>query len=370
VQKNSKLSSSQPAGVGFSSVNNGSLGGPSTLLEAAIDFEKVLFTIFSHILPQFSHQPLHLASESYGGHYAPYFTKYIHERRKMEAQNALPASIRSIILVDAVLDITTSGVGGQYEHFCARDVHGNIKEGGFNETACAAMERDTPACERLVRNCIESYDRNLCTYAEQFCVEGLGKWFDSDVIVGGRDPYDDRKKCKANPPICEDFTDGPLISYLNQPYIQDALGFKNHTFKGVNFDINDRFTRSGDVSIPTTREVTYLLDETETEVLVLNGNNDIIVNTEGQIRVYDALPWSKQALYRLQSFVDWVFPSVSDTAGGIILAKGGRMKKAGKLSFFTVDHAGHTSPGDAPESVAFIVQCWVSGRVTNGISCP
>lgn len=46
------------------------------------------------------------------------------------------------------------------------------------------------------------------------------------------------------------------------------------------------------------------------------------------------------------------------------------MKKAGKLSFFTVDNAGHTSPGDAPESVAFMVECWLNGNSRNGAQCP
>jgi hypothetical protein len=38
------------------------------------------------------------------------------------------------------------------------------------------------------------------------------------------------------------------------------------------------------------------------------------------------------------------------------------MKKAGKVSFVTIGNAGHRSPSDTPESVAFIVECWVMGR--------
>lgn len=54
------------------------------------------------------------------------------------------------------------------------------------------------------------------------------------------------------------------------------------------------------------------------------------------------------------------------------MVKGGQMKKAGKLSFVTLDNAGHTSPGagDAPESAAFIVECWVHGKSFSGIDCP
>ena len=41
-----------------------------------------------------------------------------------------------------------------------------------------------------------------------------------------------------------------------------------------------------------------------------------------------------------------------------------------KLSFATVDNVGHASLGDAPESVAFIVECWVRGTSSKDIACP
>lgn len=107
--------------------------GPSTLHEAAVDFEVFLSRFFSSIFPQFSKNDLHIADESFGGRYLPVFTKYIDERQKMEARNALTVSIRSVILVDAVLDMIGSGTGGLYDHFCSRDERGMLRSGGFNE---------------------------------------------------------------------------------------------------------------------------------------------------------------------------------------------------------------------------------------------
>ena len=264
---------SQPAGVGFSTVSNGSL--PSTLLEAAIDFEILLFTLFTDIFPTFSQLPLHIAGESFGGIFIPYYVKYMHSRQLMEARNALPTTITSIIHVDAVLEIITPTVGGLYDHFCSRDLHGNIRKGGFNETACAAMEVDTPACERLARSCIDMYDRHICAYASQFCEEGLGKWFVSEMEEGKRDPYDDRKKCPGDPPVCTDFIDGPVDKYLRQPHVLAALGYdEGFNFSGLNFDLHYGYRNSGDYFIPTTREASWILDETDIKILVLNGNND------------------------------------------------------------------------------------------------
>lgn len=41
------------------------------------------------------------------------------------------------------------------------------------------------------------------------------------------------------------------------------------------------------------------------------------------------------------------------------LTKGGESKSVEKLSTVTVDEAGHTSPGDQKEAVAFVVKCWL-----------
>jgi len=52
------------------------------------------------------------------------------------------------------------------------------------------------------------------------------------------------------------------------------------------------------------------------------------------------------------------------------LEKGGQTKTAGKMTFVTIDNAGHTAPGDAPESVAFMAKCWVTGKETHAVHCP
>lgn len=357
-----RINISQPASVGFSTVNDTFSGGPGTLLEAAIDFNEFLSIFFTDAFPQYSHLPFHIAGESFGGHYVPSFVKYISDLQELSSSKAFKTPIESIILVDAVLDQITSGVTGQYDHFCGRDENGILKPGGFNETTCQAIEEATPACERLNQNCLVSYDHNVCRAAQTLCEDSIGKWFNSEVTPGGRDPYDDRKKCGSNPPICEDFAEGATMSYLNLPHVKTALGLEAVNYSSINFELNQAFDKSGDSYIPTTREVSHILDGTATRVLVLNGNNDVIVNTEGQVRVYDQLPWKKQALYRLNKFVDWYWPSDEGKL------KGGQIKSAGKLSFVSVDDAGHASPGDAPDSIGFVVDCWLNGGVNS--LCP
>jgi len=267
--------------VGFSTFKGGKMGGPDNTPEAAQDFNRLLKTLFEDILPEFAHNDLHMAGESFAGKYVPSFSKYITERQQLEAPDVVSVPIRSILLFDAAVDMASSSVLGYYDHLCRVDESGRRIEGdgGFNATACSALEEAAPECERLIDLCRESYDRHVCEASSSFCQKHLGKWLHGDVYEGGRDPYDDRKKCGSNPPLCEGF-DGPgsYGSYLNSTHVKEALGFgEGDEFVAINFDTNDRWSMSMDAVIPTTRELTYLLDETPIRVMVLNGNNDIIV---------------------------------------------------------------------------------------------
>lgn len=355
----------QPAGVGMSTVKNSSVDLPATRADAAIDFEKFLDTFFTDLFPQYLHSGFHIAGESFGGAYVPTYTDYIIRRQKMRAVDALKVPIKSIILVDAVIDIMGSGAVGEYDHFCGPDENGSRKPNGFNQTACDAMAEDIPECEKLVRNCIDTHDTNICWSAVVFCQTNIDKWVMGDVMDGRRDLYDDRKACEGTPPMCEDFENSTHAVYLNSPHAQNLLGLKDFNFSGLSWELNTLWTENGQATLPTVREMTYLLDETDTRILVLNGNNDIIVNSEGQKRVYNRIPWKKQAAFRLNQYKDWFWPK--EGSNGVIRIKGGDMQTTDKLSFVTIDEAGHTSPGDQPEGVGFIVNCWVNGRKG---SCP
>ncbi|KAL3418580.1 carboxypeptidase Y [Phlyctema vagabunda] len=365
----------QPASVGFSTVNGTSEGGPTTLLESAIDFEKFLVRFFGEVFPQFAKHSFHITGESFAGHYIPYFTSYIGERQRTQAKDYLTVPIQSMVLVDAVTNMVTSTTGGLYDHFCTRDEHGILnKPNGFNETTCAAMAKALPACEALADKCVESYDGNLCYYAATFCDQTVGKWFMEEVYVGGRDPYDDRKICQQDPPMCEDFANGTIGIYLNRPHVLQGIGMPDDFYyAGVNLELGERWCSGTDCSIPTTREVQYVLENMDARVLVINGNNDSLVNTAGNIRAWEQTAWSKQALFRVMPFVNWFYPSESKSQSieaGMTKVKGGQVKSAGKLSFVTIDEAGHASPGDQPEAVAWIIDCWFNGHSSKEGGCP
>ncbi|KAI2601740.1 alpha/beta-hydrolase [Hypoxylon sp. NC1633] len=349
----------QPAGVGFSMISNSTVGGPDNKLEASRDFDRFLSIFFGDAFPQFSHLPLHIAGESFGGTYVPGFVDYVSRRQQLGVPGTFGNLIRSVTLIDAVVDMLGSGPLGEYDHMCRFNEQGKNKlKLGYDQTTCREIERAVPECEHLSRQCIESYDGNICRAAYEFCSDKIDAFIDPQP--GGRFPYDDRLVCNGTAPLCglNWFDD-----YLNLPRVQQALGLGRWNFSSVNWDLNSRWQASNEIFMPTTRELTYILDETPTRVLVLNGNNDIVVNTEGQKRVYDQQPWSHQARYRMKTFSGWTWPSRSGR-----LNIGGEYKAVDKLAFVSVDEAGHTSPGDQREAVAFLMKCWLG--VGDPKACP
>ncbi|KAH8590567.1 Alpha/Beta hydrolase protein [Bisporella sp. PMI_857] len=350
----------QPAGVGFSSIRNGTTGGPDNLQEAAQDFNKFLAVFFTDVFPQFSHLPFHIAGESFGGTYVPGFVDYISKRQQLGVPDVFQTPIQSIVLVDAVIDTIQSGSLGTYDHMCNFDSKGkNRLRLGFNETACRAVEKAVPECERLDHLCKSTYDKEVCAAAYFFCAGHIDSYLFSGPIA--RNVYDDRYVCNGDYPTCGLY--GISAPYLNDPKVQRALGADGWNYTMINFDLGTRWDESKESFMPTIRELTWILDESPTKVLVLQGNNDIVVNTEGQKRVYDDQPWNHQAKYRLEKFADWYWRGES----GVRL-KGGDFKVVDKLAFVSFDNAGHTSPGDQDEAAAFILRCWINNGRSSG--CP
>ena len=166
-------------------------------------------------------------------------------------------------------------------------------------------------------------------------------------------------------PECDDVRKGNFTAYLNQPHILEALQFPpTYTFSSINFDINAAYTDNDAPWKPTTREVAAILDahqlalpasapRTDIRLLVLNGNEDYVVNTPGNIWAYDNLLWSGHAEYRIAS---WEALPADMAATGFW--KG---TPDGRLVFVGVDGAGHTVPGDVREGSAHILQEWIKG---------
>lgn len=89
-------------------------------------------------------------------------------------------------------------------------------------------------------------------------------------------------------------------------------------------------------------------------MLVVNGNEDYIVNTPGQIYMYDRLSWNGQQVFKSAAWKDWTYEDASAK-----FRRGGSCKGTRKLYFVGVDGAGHTAPGDQPAAVLSVVRDWI-----------
>ncbi|KAI3578907.1 Alpha/Beta hydrolase protein [Fusarium oxysporum f. sp. albedinis] len=154
---------------------------------------------------------------------------------------------------------------------------------------------------------------------------------------------------------------GPEWKFLNRRWVQERLGFDRFPFYLIDFDTNERWDIAQNIHIPVTRELTWILDETDIRVLFINGNNDIIINTPGQMRMLNQQRWKGQDNYRELGYETWHYKDgeLTSDADGWNVKEGGFWKGNDQLSFYAVDEAGHMSPYHQPEAIGAIVRAWL-----------
>jgi cathepsin A (carboxypeptidase C) len=180
----------QPAGVGLSSRAKGS-PVPAFDYGGAQDFQTFLNIFFQDVFPDRARLPIHIAAESYGGHYGPVYLNHILDSRRLNSRDAFWGNITSLILVDAVVDFTGPAVG-VYEFLCKG--FGNHDK-LMNDTVCDAIGLGVPKLFELGRNCDASSDGHECwgmlTYAEEI----VHPYYYAEVQAGKRNPFNGRSRC-------------------------------------------------------------------------------------------------------------------------------------------------------------------------------
>lgn len=91
------------------------------------------------------------------------------------------------------------------------------------------------------------------------------------------DPYNDRYVCDIDASACGNL-DMRFSEYLNTVEVKKGLGIDlGEEYKVFNAAVNRAWWDRAAIAVPSAREVSYILDETPTRVLMVNGDNDIIV---------------------------------------------------------------------------------------------
>lgn len=177
----------QPAGVGFSEIGPQATL-PRTDLDGAQDFQTFLNVFFSSIFPDRARLPIHLAAESYGGHYGPVYMKYILDSQRTNSSTAFKGDIQSMILLNALVDFGAPSLG-QYQLFCADDA---IGKGILSDAACSAIADAFPTSMSLREQCNLNSTSKSCTDAANYCLENIDKHYRTLVSAGERNSYDSK----------------------------------------------------------------------------------------------------------------------------------------------------------------------------------
>lgn len=136
--------------------------------------------------------------------------------------------------------------------------------------------------------------------------------------------------------------------------MKQALGLPAaFEYESISWRFNAVWNELPDMVVPSTRELTALLDVKDTRVLAINGNNDGIIVTEGVVLALDELPWHGAAAFRRMEYRPWRY------VGGDGRVARGMAKSYGNLTVVTVDEAGHMSPRDQPEATLRLLRGWL-----------
>ncbi|QEU59576.1 hypothetical protein KDRO_C00970 [Kluyveromyces lactis] len=331
----------QPVNVGFSYSEE----RVKTTDDAARDVYNFLDLFFTKF-PNLTANAFHIAGESYAGHYIPRIAHEIVSVHKDDAK----FNLSSIVIGNGLTDPL---VQNQYFKPMA------CGEGGYpailDPSKCRTMSVSNLVCKGLTSLCSKTKLTLACVSASTFCWKSLIQpAFDSAV-----NPYDIRGPCEdPESGLCWK-TLGYVHSYLNQEFVQDALGTEVSSYNGCNTSVGSDFFLTGDNSRPFQQYVTELLD-LSIPALIYAGDTDYICNWLGNMAWSDALIWKDHVSYEPLPLKPWYSLNGS--------VQFGEVKNHGPFTFLRVFEAGHTVPYYQPQATMEMINRWISGDLSLGYS--
>lgn len=292
---------------------------PKTTRGSADSFWRTLQGFYG-AFPQYASRALHLASESYGGHYVPAFAHFIHSANAHLPRDSVRVPLASVLIGNGWFD-----PAAQY-----RAYYDYAIDNTFDVYALSAAQREKmhtalfapDGCLDRLRDCRETRDNRICRKSDAFCAASTSALFEK---ASKRDLYDIRERTP------DPFPYGAYARYLNTREVQEAVGaYQNYTdTSGI---VAAAFERTGDDgrragSLKSLRE---LLDR-GTRVTLFAGDADYMCNWVGIEAVTQMLG---HANFSHAGYTDF---RVNDTVYG-------HVQQAGLLSFARIFESGHEVP--------------------------
>lgn len=305
-----------PLGVGFSFLNNQT--AVRYAQDAALDFEIFLQKFFeNHSMLKSS--DLYIFGESYAGHYVPAFAAQILSNR---AKNNLP-NIAGIAIGDGWTDPIRQAVG--YDSYAySLGLISRFRRDNFRKVSSHLFEE------------IEQGKYPEASGAFDYVTGSISN------VTEGVNIYNYRQY-----PNGDGMSD--LSIFLNDNKTKKQFEIpENFKFVGCNETMYNDFY--DDISRSYKENITYILNQKSTKILLYNGQNDIIVNTPSAENWIYSLKWdgAEKLLYSKKKF--W------NVNGKTI----GTVKTVDRLTWVFVRNAGHMVPTDQPQNSREMINRWIN----------
>ncbi|SCW04374.1 LAFE_0H12112g1_1 [Lachancea fermentati] len=329
----------QPLGVGFSygdkKVSSTEVAGKDVYVFLELFFQK---------FPHLRANDFHIAGESYAGHYIPQIAHEI----AINHYGIASFNLSSVLIGNGLTDTLV-----QYAYYSKMA----CGEGGYPSVLtpekCQEMEDSLPLCLGLTEECYDTRQTFVCIAASTYCTSHLyGPYRET-----GLNMYDIRRKCEeSDNGLCYKGLDY-VTEYLNQRYVQDALGSDVHSYVGCSKDVSSSFALTGDHTKPFQQFVAELADR-DIPVLLYSGDKDYICNWLGNHAWSDELEWKSKDEFKSEKLKPWISEQTGESSGEV--------KNYGSLTFLRVYDAGHMVPYDQPEASLEMLNTWISGDYSFG----
>ncbi|EKM61756.1 uncharacterized protein PHACADRAFT_248586 [Phanerochaete carnosa HHB-10118-sp] len=343
----------QPIGVGYSYSDDGSTVNTSPV--AAEDVYAFIQLFFRHY-PEYASTAFHVATESYGGTYAPNIASVIHKQNKEVALRPVPdvkhVNLASVIIGNGVTDPYTQ-MGSVPEYACNGPYPVYDDPEG---PQCQALRSKVPTCQRLIKSCYNYNSRWTCVPAQAYCYSQLF----GPLQQLGLNLYDVRRKCDRSKDgdLCYKQMDW-IETWMNNPKNKRALGANpDLDFQSCNMEVNQAFFGQGD-GMHNSAVLLSPLIEDGVRLLVYAGNADMVCNFMGNEAWVEEFGNKFHDEFAKSVEKPW-FTLESGRQAGVVRSAGGDGFTAGNVTFVQVHEAGHMVPYDQPEAALDLYMRWIT----------
>ncbi|PYH42005.1 putative carboxypeptidase S1 [Aspergillus saccharolyticus JOP 1030-1] len=331
----------------FPSMNNQStVNGTVNAARALWVFAQTWFSEFPEYQPH--DDRVSIWTESYGGRYGPAFTAFFQDQNNKIANRTLSGHaihLDTLGIINGCIDLlvqaptfpefaynNTYGIEALNRTIYDAAMHAWSRPGGCKDklSACRAVAAEGDP---------EMHGNNqtvnqICQDADAYCI---------DAVKGPFKEHSDRGYYDIGHPAKDPFPESYFIGYLNQHWVQAALGVPVNYTRSAE-DIWEAFRSTGDYARSDSRglieDLGYVLDS-GIKVALVYGDRDFACPWTGGEEVSKLVEYAGADQFRSAGYAE--LKTNSSYVGGMV-------RQYGNFSFTRVYQAGHEVPAYQPQT--------------------